>query len=100
MKITQLDNYGEGFRVAPRKPHSASETLGTPLSRAEKSMRIVDIIRSRLDQHGICHVSIFPVKSRRSALNQMRKMQKIELMQIERMADQSGEVIGYKVISQ
>lgn len=100
MKVTKLDSFGEGFRVAPRKPHSASETLGTPLTRAEKSMRVIDVIRNRLDEHGICHVSIFPVKSRRNVADQMRKIQKAGLMQLERMSDASGEVIGYKVITQ
>lgn len=96
MKIKKLDNFGEGFTVTPRKPHSSAETSCLPLTHKERSMRVVDVVRSRLEQHGVCHGSVFSEKSRRHALNYMRSIHVSGLMDLERIGT-ARHCEGYKV---
>ena len=101
MKVTQLDNYGEGFRVAPRKPHRETRTLGKPLTREEKKMQMKDVCLDRLEKDGVCYVSCFPTKrKRRSALDGMWRAHRDGKMNLERVFDEQGLIIGYKVIKQ
>ncbi|WP_198333665.1 hypothetical protein [Psychrobacter namhaensis] len=100
MKITKLDNFGEGFTVTPRKPHKSDAPLGTPLTHTERAMRVTDVVKSRLERYGICHAAIFTGKARRNALNQMWRLNSTGAMQLERVADKSGNIIAYKVIKQ
>ncbi|MGM8939531.1 hypothetical protein ACS8E2_12645 [Psychrobacter glaciei] len=85
-----------GFKVAPRKPHSVSEVL--PLTQAEKEKTIAKVIKGRFSQYGLCHVSIFPDRSRKNALAQLRKIQQQGLMDIEQIT-KGKLVIGYRLIS-
>lgn len=101
MKITQLDSFGEGFRVAPRKPHREKRTLGKPLTRAEKKMRIIDVCMGRLERDGICYISCYSTKrNKRSALDCMWRAQRDGKMNLERVYDDEGLIIGYKLIKQ
>lgn len=98
MKITKLDNFGEGFRVTPRKPHKETPTLGKPLTRAEKSMRMKDVCLGRLKRDGVCYVSCF--RNKRGWLNVLWKLNKDGAMNLEKVFDKQGLMIGYKVIKQ
>lgn len=100
MKITKLDNFGEGFRVAPRKPHRETRTLGRPLTQKEQAMAVTQVVRNRLKKYGECEALIFTGKAHRNALNQMRRIQVSGEMQLERVKNKSGEIIAYKVIKQ
>ena len=101
MKITKLDSFGEGFRVAPRKPHRETRTLGKPLTRAERKMRIIDVCIGRLEKEGFCYTSCFQSKrNKRSALDSMWRMNRAGTMNLEKVFDDEGLIIGYKVIKQ
>lgn len=101
MKITKLDNFGEGFTVTPRKPHTENRTLGKPLTKAERSMRIIDVCKSRLEAQGVCYVSCFQSKRhRRSALDSMWRIHRDGTMNLERVFDSQGLLIGCKVVGQ
>ena len=98
MKITKLDNFGEGFRVAPRKPHKETRKLGKPLTRAERSMRMFDVCIARLERDGVFYVSRF--QDKRKWLSIMWKLNKTGTMKLERVYDDEGLIIGYKVAEQ
>lgn len=98
MKVTKLDNFGEGFRVTPRKPHRETRTLGKPLTQAEKKMRMIDVCTARLEQDGACYVSCF--RNRRNWLNVLWKINKTGAMNLEKVFDKQGLMIGYKVVKQ
>lgn len=101
MKITKLDNFGEGFTVTPRKPHKETRTLGKPLTREEKKMQMKEVCIGRLERDGVCYVSCFSTKrKRRSALDGMWRLNRAGTMNLERVFDEQGLMIGYKVIKQ
>lgn len=97
MKITKLDNFGEGFTVTPRRPHTVNEVK--PLTREEKTKTTVKVIKGRLSDHGICHLAIFPEKSRKNILAQFKKIQRQQVMNIEPVMI-GNSVIAYRVIEQ
>lgn len=97
MNITKLDDFSEGFKVAPRKAHSISGS--SPLTQDERLMKVSKVVKARLENHGVCHVSIFADKDRRNASGQMTKLHRNGVMQLERIGT-AKNLIGYKVAEQ
>lgn len=95
MMATQLDDHSTGFRVAPRRPHTVNEVK--PLTREEKTKTTVKIIKGRLSERGICHLAIFPEKSRKNVLAQFKKIQRQQVMNIEPVMI-GNSVIAYRLI--
>lgn len=98
MKITKLDNFGEGFKVTPRPKHKHNKAESTKqLTLAEQQMPFLIAIENRLINDGYVQVAVF--KNTRKLYNSIFALRKRRGMNIESVKS-DGVVVGYRLIGQ
>lgn len=96
MKITKMDNFGEGFRVKPRPKHKCTETIKR-LTLAEQQLPVRTAIKNRLINEGYVQVAAFrEPKQVHNSIGDFRNRLGMKIEQVK----VGSELVGYRLIGQ